>query len=1249
MNKKELVWIIVMLLIAGIATALSISDSVVSRGIFNGTHHNDSGFVVLNGTMDGTYVSQIIDVNGSVQWDSVSWIQGGYYGHALPDSKGIESGLGGADMTNNVVLLHMNETSGNLVDQSGEGHTGEANGAAVYNDEGKFGRGIGFDGVNDYFEVADAASLDITDELTIEAWMKPSGNGRAVGEILNEIDSLEFDTSSGLNPAMIKISGNVYAIAYQGSGDDGFIETVTINDTGSITNPSIDLLEFDTGNGREPSIVNVAGEVYAVAYRGRGNDGFVKTIQIEADGSINDTIIDELEYETSKGLTPDMIRIDGGVFAIAYRGPGDDGYISTILISDNGLIQDSVVDTFEYDTAQCSTPEITRIADGNYAVVYTGQAGDGFIKTVGIENNGTIDETVIDSLEFDTSSGKEPKIINIDGDIYSIAYRGAGGDAFIKTIEISEDGQIGDSVIDEYAHDTRAGNEPSIVTIGRNIYGIAYGGDRSDGYLSTIKIDNNGSIDKTRIDSLEFDTSKGLDADIIYIGDGVFAIAYAGSGNDGYLKTFEILDNKGIFKGGAYGIDADNDAVYGMINNNTLNADASSGWAHIVMTYDLVKQRLYVNGMLESESNMTENIISIDDELMIGRYYNGTIDEIAIYNSALTNDAVLDRYRRGILGMNMSIRSCDDPDCAGEEWNVTHTDPAGSALAVEDNQYIQYMASFMTADLRQSPEFYNATFTYSDIGTPSVYGMSPMNESYFAGTTIQISANATDDLTLDSVRVQLRMPNGSLDELALTGLGEVFSVSYVIPETFGRYNITYTANDTSGNVNDSQEGYFIALETLALGFNVSAGANNTGVNITNSSYVIRVANNGTITDNYSIALIDTSGSSSSVNETAIYNLVPDETRDILLLVNTSENGNYTTNMTITSAGNNSLVKIVSFLTEFILPAGSFYSFNLSTDENQSVVNITNTSYVISIMNDGTAEDNYTITTSETNGITSIINKSTINGLVVDGREDILTTVNATENGNYTTNVTITSSGNNSLSKIISYNTEFIFQEPTPIYDFNLSEIINKTVINETNTTYTLRLTNNGTASDNYTITASSSNGSEANLNHSTINNLNPNNITDTSITINATNSGNYTTNITITPNSNNNSTQTITFNTEFIIQKPTTYSFNLSTDENQSVVNITNTSYTITIMNDGTAEDNYTITTNETNGITSTLNKTAIIGLIVEGRKDILITMNATENGNYTTNVTITSSGNNSLSKIISYNTEFIFEEPTPL
>ena len=63
-----------------------------------------------------------------------------------------------------------------LRDASGNGNNGSISGA-TWSPSGKFGGSLSFDGVNDMVTVADAASLDLTQKMTLEAWVKPTSAG----------------------------------------------------------------------------------------------------------------------------------------------------------------------------------------------------------------------------------------------------------------------------------------------------------------------------------------------------------------------------------------------------------------------------------------------------------------------------------------------------------------------------------------------------------------------------------------------------------------------------------------------------------------------------------------------------------------------------------------------------------------------------------------------------------------------------------------------------------------------------------------------------------------------------------------------------------------------------------------------------------------------------------------------------------------------------------------------------------------
>lgn len=269
------------------------------------------------------------------------------------------------------------------------------------------------------------------------------------GEIGNEeIDSFEFDVVKGKTPDIIPISGDVYAIAYAEDGDDGRLITVTIANDGQITEAIIDSVEFDNAKGKTPNIIHISGNVYAIAYAGTGDDGWLITGTITAAGQITDTLIDSLEFDPVKGKTPNIIPISGNVYAIAYAGDLDDGFLITVTIATDGQITDTVIDTLEFDTSQGKTPNIIPISGDVYAIAYAGNADAGSLKTVTIATDGQITDPVIDTLEFDSAKGKTPNIIPVSGDVYAIAYAGNGDDGFLKTLTIATDGQITDPVID---------------------------------------------------------------------------------------------------------------------------------------------------------------------------------------------------------------------------------------------------------------------------------------------------------------------------------------------------------------------------------------------------------------------------------------------------------------------------------------------------------------------------------------------------------------------------------------------------------------------------------------------------------------------------------------------------------------------------------------------------------------------------------------------------------------------------------
>ncbi|MEA1909643.1 MAG: LamG domain-containing protein, partial [Patescibacteria group bacterium] len=89
-----------------------------------------------------------------------------------PDNQEDDSDDSGINMTGNVLLFSLNESSGNIVDYSGNGHTGTAQGTLAYSQGGQVDKSLYWDGDSGTrIDVADDSSLDLQTEMTLMFWI----------------------------------------------------------------------------------------------------------------------------------------------------------------------------------------------------------------------------------------------------------------------------------------------------------------------------------------------------------------------------------------------------------------------------------------------------------------------------------------------------------------------------------------------------------------------------------------------------------------------------------------------------------------------------------------------------------------------------------------------------------------------------------------------------------------------------------------------------------------------------------------------------------------------------------------------------------------------------------------------------------------------------------------------------------------------------------------------------------------------
>ena len=109
-----------------------------------------------------------------------SWSDGGAAAHTVTVPAGglsLSATYQTASTPGLIAAYSFNEGSGTtLTDRNGHGHTGTLTGP-TWTTAGRNGGGLSFDGVNDSVRINDHAELDLTNGMTLEAWVRPTTLG----------------------------------------------------------------------------------------------------------------------------------------------------------------------------------------------------------------------------------------------------------------------------------------------------------------------------------------------------------------------------------------------------------------------------------------------------------------------------------------------------------------------------------------------------------------------------------------------------------------------------------------------------------------------------------------------------------------------------------------------------------------------------------------------------------------------------------------------------------------------------------------------------------------------------------------------------------------------------------------------------------------------------------------------------------------------------------------------------------------
>ncbi|DAC72400.1 MAG TPA: hypothetical protein DSN98_05315 [Thermoplasmata archaeon] len=544
---------------------------------------------------NGSYNYNLIGLNENTEYFYQAWVQ--YNSSTNASIKLTSTGTINSFRTQSYSsgLWRFDESSGLIaIDSSNNGNNGTLFPADVtqapqrinQSDNVVNNRSLRFDGYNDYVIINHASSLSPTNEIAIEAWVKPESKTEFKGTNIPRINSTIFGTQAYgcYEPDIINISNDRFAIVSRNSALAGFVITTQISSEGNIsknaTTSVIDIYQFETVRCETPRIIKIVGsaDLYAIVYRGQNGYLYIATVQILSNGKITKAVINKVTIDSINCYYPDIIFTEGDYYAVAYSSyefylaaNRYVGRLQTAKITPAGVV---TAQKSYYNFGGGSTPtgimqylDIIRVKDDYYSIVFRDSDTDGSLRAIQIKNGWNI---FVDAIryKFDNNniSDLPLRIIHVFDKIYAVFYGDKMGNlqrgGALETIILSDTGTFVDSV--DYdtllpPADWNQFSNPEIIHITGDIFAVSYRlSTRAE--VKTLQISNLGVITNHTNDAAwkyvyqpasSYTISSPKIIEVSAVKD-TYAIVYPKSvssdTNNGVLLTIKIPDNGSIVK-----------------------------------------------------------------------------------------------------------------------------------------------------------------------------------------------------------------------------------------------------------------------------------------------------------------------------------------------------------------------------------------------------------------------------------------------------------------------------------------------------------------------------------------------------------------------------------------------------------------------------------------------------------------------------------------------------------------------------
>ncbi|MCF7836107.1 hypothetical protein K9N08_00405, partial [Candidatus Gracilibacteria bacterium] len=544
---------------------------------------------------------------------------------------------------------------GDWADDSTNSNNGTAAGGATFTDSGKWGEAGSFDGVDDYVS---AASVDLglngTSEMSISGWFYIDTITPAQRLVQKQI----VDGWSSIS-LMIYAGGSV-SLSAQNSSLSQYPTWAT---SSAITTGwhhiigTFDKNNIDSSDGKiyidgvdQSTTFSALGYTSSFTIQESSNNLLFGarpvTLTYPFDGKMDDVAI----YNRALSATEILQMYNGGrVKAANPQVTAVDADGAEFLGNNSGSSQDWVAtgDSLKTNVAGSKVRYTTEVASEIWAGMTLSPAG-GIVRVV-IDKDTDI-EIVNEIDTYAETIQTEQKVLLATGlrnsthtvELELTGAKNPKADAYESGVENLQNGLVGwwklnestltdGSTITDYSTSFNDGTTAGTMTSADSVNGVFDSALDFDGVDDYVEIADDASLDITdMLTTSMWVKTDGSDIQTTALSKGWNNLRVIINGTN----TIRVVWNTG-------GVD------HTVITTDVV---APGEWQHIVVTYDRSNINIYLNGSLVKQGAASGDVLTNDTSLKIGTYtsalqfFDGSIDDVAIYNRALSSAEISALY-----------------------------------------------------------------------------------------------------------------------------------------------------------------------------------------------------------------------------------------------------------------------------------------------------------------------------------------------------------------------------------------------------------------------------------------------------------------------------------------------------------------------------------------------------------------------------------------------------------------------------